>query len=202
LKLSHRVVSRRDFLRHSGCAVCASIFSSEVRAATSYFDGCCISPIGYQKFQSQNDGVFSIEDGLMQKNRHSRTTGDPAVDRELDRALGVVADLFGVNPAFGFYDPAQYQGTGEAESRRMNAWATQENTDLAGIRGTVAFGWDLFRSEFFDHDQTGMTIVAIVAHEFGHILQGNRGYLDRLRSGYPRKSEVNADFSGRLFSWN
>lgn len=187
-------VSRRAVLG-SGCAVCASLaFPRKGEAVQNYFDGCFITPPGYEKFRIQNDGVYSVSDGLMAKSRHFRTTGDANVDRDLDRAIGIVADLFKVTPAFGFYNPDDYKGTGEAESWRMNAWATTEDTDIAGTRGTIGFGWDLFRTEFFDYDRSGSTIIAIVAHEFGHILQGQRGFLSRLRTGAPRKSEINADF--------
>ena len=81
----------------------------------------------------------------------------------------------------------------------MNAFATQENTDIPRTRGTVGFGWDLFRKEFYEHDNSGMSIMAILAHEFGHILQGNRGYLTAIRTGHPLKSEVNADFLAGYF---
>jgi hypothetical protein len=163
------------------------------------FDGCFISPPGYKRFRAENDGIFAVTDGLMDKSRHFRTTGDPLMDRDLDRAIGVVADIFKVSPAFGFYDPQKYVGTGEAESWRMNAWATTEDTEIPGTRGTVAFGWDLFRSEYFDFDRTGTTIVTIIAHEFGHVVQGQRGLLDQLRTGFPRKSEINADFLAGYF---
>jgi hypothetical protein len=168
-------------------------------APSSYFNGCLISPAGYQRFLLQGEKGHPIVDGLFAKNRHFRTTGNGSLDRDLDRALAVVADLFGVNPAFGFYDPAQFQGTGNLESAVMNAWATPEDTDIPGTRGTVAFGWDLFHDEFYKHDDSGMTIIAIVAHEFGHILQGNRGYIDRIRVGIPLKTETNADFLSGYF---
>ena len=195
---------RRDFLRNGACAVCASFVSwssstDSADAAPPYFDGCFITPAGYQKFRNQNDGIYSISDGLMAKNRHFRTTGDAALDRDLDRALGVAADIFSVNPAFGFYDPAKYRGSNEAESWHMNAWASSENTDISGTRGTVAFGWDLFHREFFEFDNSGLTIMAIAAHEFGHILQGDRGYLSKIRFGSPRRSEINADFLAGYF---
>jgi hypothetical protein len=167
-------------------------------AATSkYFDGCFITPGGYEKFRSHGDGVYSLADGLMARNRHFRTTGDSALDRDLDRALSIVADLFEVTPAFGFYDPSRFSDG--PEIRRLNAFATGEATDIPGTRGTVAFGWDLFREEFYEHDRSGLTIVAIVAHEFAHILQGNRGYLPSLRVGVPYKSEIHADFLAGYF---
>ena len=109
--------------------------------------------------------------GLFARNRHWRTTGDRAVDRDLDRAIGIVADLLGVNPAFGFYDPSVLENPVGYERDPWNAFATREQTDIPGTRGTVAFSWNLFRDEFYNHDPTGLTLMTIVAHEFGHIVQ-------------------------------
>jgi hypothetical protein len=194
-------MTRRDVLR-AGCACAgagvAGLSIGRASAAPRYFEGCFLTSDGYQKYRSHREGVYSITDGLMSRNRHFRTTGDSAMDRDLDRALGVIADLFGINPAFGFYDPSKFSA-GEGESNRMNAFATMENTNVPGTQGTVGFGWDLFHTEFYQYDSSGMTIMAIVAHEFGHIVQGARGYLDDIRVGYPMKSEINADFLAGYF---
>jgi hypothetical protein len=192
--------TRRDVLRAgSGCA-CAALSSQPIassKATSRFFQGCFITSEGYREYRSQRQAVYSVGDGLIARNRHFRTTGDSALDRDLDRALGVVADLFEVNPAFGFYDPSRFPSG--AERNVMNAFATQENTEIAGTGGTVGFGWDLFSREFYNYDNTGMTIIAIMAHEFAHILQGNRGYLQRIRNGYPLRSEINADFLAGYF---
>ena len=81
----------------------------------------------------------------------------------------------------------------------MNAFATPENTNIPGTHGTVAFGWDLFRQEFYEYDNTGLTVMTIVAHEFGHILQMKRGFISQIRNGIPLKSEINADFLSGYF---
>jgi hypothetical protein len=138
-------------------------------------------------------------DSLFGRDRYIRTTGDQTVDRNLDQAMKLVADLFGVTPAFGFYDPKKIYDEDDADSWIMNAWATQEDTDLPGTKGTVAFGFDLFKRELYQYDSSGSTIMAIIAHEFAHVLQGDRGYLSGLRLGYPMKSEINADFLAGYF---
>jgi hypothetical protein len=142
--------------------------------------------------------MYPIADGMISRNRHFRTTGDPSIDRDLDRALSTIADLFDVNPAFGFYDPAMFPNR-VAEGNVMNAFATQEDTDIPDTHGTVAFGWDLFKTEFYQYDGTGMSIMAIAAHEFGHVLQGKIGYLDSIRNGTPLRTEINADFLAGYF---
>ena len=198
-------LNRRDFLGGMTCAVCGTSFGglvcTDANAASQgpAFDGCLISPVAYR--EATNSWTMStVADGLFSRNRHMRTTGDSSLDHDLDRALTVIADLFKVNPAFGFYDPSQLKwGQDDAERFVMNAWASPECTDIPGTWGTVAFGSDLFHSEFFEHDSSGTTIVAIVAHEFGHIWQQRSGNMPALRTGYPRKCEINADFLSGYF---
>jgi hypothetical protein len=132
-------------------------------------------------------------------NRYRHTTGAPSLDADLDRALALVADLFNVNPAFGFYDPTPLQNPVGAERDGMNAFASPEHTDIAGTRGTVGFGLALFSQEFHQHDNSGLTLMTIIAHEFGHILQHERGYLGAVSVGNPLKSEINADFLSGYF---
>jgi hypothetical protein len=38
------------------------------------------------------------------------------------------------------------------------------------------------------------TVMTIVAHEFGHIVQSDRGYQTAIDYGVPNKVEINADF--------
>jgi hypothetical protein len=136
---------------------------------------------------------------MVAANRYRHTTGDPSLDADLDRALALVADLFNVNPAFGFYDPAQLQNPVGEERNSMNAFASPEHTDIPGTRGTVGFGLALFSQEFHQHDNSGLTLMTVIAHEFGHILQHERGYADAVRIGRPLKSEINADFLSGYF---
>lgn len=195
------LLSRRHVLAGSGaCACCASVGEIVQAAPTKSFDGCFISPAAFNKFKRADTGFAAIADGLFARTRHFRSTGDAAVDRDLDRALRVVSDNFSVRPAFGFYDPNGTQYTDDDPERMiMNAWATSEMTDIPGTWGTVAFGWDLFESEFQRHDKTGVSIITIAAHEFAHIWQQKSGNIGRLRVGNPRKSEINADFLAGYF---
>jgi hypothetical protein len=188
------MLTRRHLLASGGCAICAS---RALSAPARIFDGCAISTTGYEQFRQQNDGTTALSSGIFARNRHWHTTGNRAIDRDLDRALSVTADLFGVNPAFGFYDPASLQNPVGLERDPWGAFASSEGTDIPGTWGTVAFSWNLFRDEFYNRDSSGLTIMAIVAHEFGHIVQFRSGRF--LQHGYPRKSEVNADFLAGYF---
>jgi hypothetical protein len=137
---------------------------------------------------------------LFERSRHFRSTGESTLDRDLEKGLELISENFSVRPAFGFYNPNDLRyHDGDAEKLIMNAWATSEDTDIPGTSGTVAFGWDLFQDEFHNHDPTGVSIMAVAAHEFAHIWQGASGNLNRLRVGHPRKSEINADFLAGYF---
>jgi hypothetical protein len=200
-------VTRRSLLHAGACCACSALSGNHglfgaaaANAADRGFDGCSISPAVYHRFNSGRPAFSSVADGLFARNRHFRSTGDRTLDRDLDRALTVVADLFGVNPAFGFYDPSQFRGADDdPDSWIMNAWASAESTDIRGTWGTVGFGWDLFHKEFFEFDNSGTSIITIVAHEFAHTWQQKSGNIVRLREGHPRKSEINADFLAGYF---
>ena len=184
------------------CGAAASAAVGRAKAATAeprLFQGCLLTPEGYRQYRAQRESVHLISEGLMSRNRHWHTTGDPALDRDLDRALAKVADLFGVNPAFGFYDPSRLRNPVGFEQNGMNAFASDENTDIPGTRGTVGFGWDLFHREFYEFDPTGLTVMGIVAHEFAHVLQQDRRLLPALRTGTPLKSEMHADYLAGYF---
>jgi hypothetical protein len=189
------MITRRSFI--GSCAAC-SAFAAPASSAEHYFDGCLLNAAGFKQFRATND-VFRLSDGLFARSRHFRTTGDSLLDKDMDRALGVVADLFVVMPAFGFYDPAKFAGTDAFEADGLNAFATNENTEIPGTRGTVGFGWDLLRREFYEFDKTGVTVMAVVAHEFAHVLQYDRGLMPILRVGAPRKSEIHADYLAGYF---
>jgi len=73
----------------------------------------------------------------------------------------------------------------------LNAFAWEHDTGIPGTSGLVGFGATLFRNELFGYDETGTTVMSIVAHEFGHVLQASRGYLHNLPV---LKCEINADF--------
>lgn len=96
-------------------------------------------------------------------------TGDRALDRALGRALVRLSRMFGETPGFGFYD----------DGGSPNALATNR-TYVEGTWGTVAFGTYLFRDLLGRYDDQGMSVMATVAHEFGHIAQFSSGVMPRL----------------------
>ena len=106
-------------------------------------------------------------------------TGDRALDRALGHALTKISKMFGQNPAFGFFD----------DSSRPNAYA-YSGTIVQGTRGTVGFGRTLFRRLLGGFNDGGVSVMAVIAHEFGHIAQfGARSHLPGTEIG-PQNREV------------
>ena len=99
--------TRRHVL-HLACGSIALAFPTGTVRASSYFSGCIQTPAGYQHYRGQEEGFASIDTGIVARNRHIHTTGDAAIDRDLDRALASIADLFHVNPLSGFMIPRDY----------------------------------------------------------------------------------------------
>jgi predicted metalloprotease len=100
--------------------------------------------------------------------------------------------MFKVGPGFVFYD----------DYRVPNAFATPK-TLLPERRGTVLMGMRLF-SRYMTNGDAGMTVIAICAHEFGHIHQMQSTYnaqLSRLDET-AKPVELHADFLAGFFLAN
>ena len=118
------------------------------------------------------------------------TTGDAALDRVLGRALVRLSVLFSERPGFGFFD----------DSDGPNAYAT-DRTQVRGTWGTVFFGQTLFKDLMGRYQDQGLAVMAVAAHEFGHIAQFRSG-VDRqlLRNQFTvKRVELHADFLSGYF---
>src|SRR5262245_59934851 len=125
--------------------------------------GCYLLP-EHASSQASNRSMFSAA-------AESYSTGDPGMDRQLGRALVRTAQFFVINPAFGFYE-------------KKNAEASDEvSRNIPGTWGTVLFGMPMFREEMTVRDKSGMPVLSIIAHEFGHIAQYKRRLRERLLAG-------------------
>lgn len=116
---------------------------------------------------------------------------------ELDAALGVLlvhmSGFFEVRPEFGFIE----------ETNGPNAFASRRN--LNGYAdGTVAFGRQLLKIEL-RKPGGDFSVMAICAHEFGHVRQFRDRMFERLKNaGLPDYcSELHADYLAGAFiaSW-
>jgi hypothetical protein len=144
--------------------------------------GCCLRAGDIAKFNIRMHGLGAALGG----DDLITTTGDRDLDHYLGRALLRLADEFDVNPGFGFYD----------DTGNLNAFASPDTLpQLPGTKRTVCFGVNLFRRTLSLGDN-GIAVIAVCAHEFGHVVQYNTGYRDRLLSGRPtvKLLELHADY--------
>jgi len=95
--------------------------------------------------------------------RLSNTTGNATLDSQLNREYQMLIAYFGVKPTFYIYD--------DGDAPNAIAFPPQYQP---GYSGAVIFGINLMRNELTDQPQN-ISIPAIMAHEFGHIVQYNAG---------------------------
>ena len=153
-------------------------------ALLSTVKGCLIETPHLKALR--RDGVRFFQPG----ERLITTTGDRAIDRSLGRALVRLSALFSERPGFGFID----------DSDGPNAYATN-HTQVRGTWGTVCFGRNLFRDLMDRYQDQGLAVMAVAAHEFGHIAQFRSG-VDRqlLRNqSTVKRVELHADFLSGYF---
>lgn len=179
-------ISRRCIIGAFGGCLCGqlfpnSAFTKQPSSGTSKFEivlhGCEVSEADLKNA----DGT--IFESLV------RTTGNTAIDIDLDRALKQLADCFDVHPGFGFYD----------DGNAPNAWASAKNV-IPGTNGTVAFGQHYYK-KWMDYDPTGISVLATCAHEFGHIMQYQSGHYDEIKGGLStgKRIELHADYMSGFY---
>jgi hypothetical protein len=115
----------------------------------------------------------------------ARSSGDAETDHFLGVALGHLSSAFEVSPGFAFFD----------DSASPNALAVPD-TLLGNGPGTVLMGMHLFGQLMARVRDGGITVIAVCAHEFGHIHQMQYGYHSRLAAldSTKRPIELHADF--------
>jgi hypothetical protein len=164
-----------------GCASAAS--AQELRPA----GGCLLCRIAGMRLGPNAHGIFSSSPGNI---TIFRSSGDSGTDHFLGLALRRLAATFGVSPGFAFYD----------DKAAPNALATDKTLADNGP-GTVLMGQRLFRMLMSQTHDAGMTVIAICAHEFGHIEQYQAGYhasLEKLDSTV-KPLELHADYLAGFF---
>ena len=191
------MLTRRDFIRTGTTVVgSAPAFMTCMSASANSVGGCLISQANFDVVRKSATAFGNAKVSLFDQSRHIRTTGNAALDRALDASIKRLSDVFGQVPAFGFYREEDHPDIGA-----MNAFATPESTNIPGTWGTIGFGTQLFQREMTRFDQGGSTIVAIIAHEFGHIWAMRNGTIDQMNNGQHtvRRSELHADFLAGYF---
>jgi hypothetical protein len=107
-----------------------------------------------------------------------KTTGIQDLDVRFNQEGTLIHSVFGVAPNMFIFD----------DGGSPNAYATPQDT-APGYTGTVYFGLTLIRTELWNMNKGGYAVAGIMAHEFAHILQNEKG------SGLSSKGrELHADF--------
>jgi hypothetical protein len=183
--------SRREFLAVSGAAIAQ--MTLPVRAENyGPASGCHLTgPVA-----GLGIGSESVVPTLQADQKLITSSGRADIDHYLGLALLRLSNEFNVYPGFGFFD----------EGRTENAFATPE-TQIGGTHGTVIFGLHLFRDAMHEYRDRGVAVIAVCAHEFGHIYQYFNGYFDKLtKQQYPNQTvppvklaELHADYLAGYF---
>ena len=111
-------------------------------------------------------------------NSMTSTSGDTKFDSALIAELRRILQVFHVDPGFKFV-------------KANNAAATDE-TVVQGTRGTVFIGLDFVR-KLVDHDDGGISVAGVLAHECAHIYQYFSPYNEKLKGPTNLWFELHAD---------
>lgn len=118
-------------------------------------------------------------------------SGNKDFDLALAMTLAKISDILGATPGFAYYD--DYDG--------LNAYATPR-VRLNGADGTVLFGQRLLVRLMSGADNPDLSVAAVCAHEFGHILQYKHRLDEIVGAGQPtvKRIELQADFFAGYFA--
>ncbi|MBV8753037.1 MAG: metalloprotease [Hyphomicrobiales bacterium] len=118
-------------------------------------------------------------------------SGDRQFDRALANTLLFLSDRFFVLPGFAFFN----------EPGSPNAFASGRQA-MGRSDGDVLFGRKLFQKIMSSREHPEIAVVAICAHEFGHIAQYKYELYDRLvgPDGRVKRLELHADFLAGYFA--
>jgi hypothetical protein len=118
-------------------------------------------------------------------------SGNPSLDRALAQTLARLSRTFNVLPGFAYY----------RDDSRPNALATPEAL-LQRTDGTVLFGLSMLQNLLRRPDNPDASIVAVCAHEFGHIVSYKTGLIRQLAPtrNYPFRAEQHADYLAGFFA--
>jgi hypothetical protein len=181
------MINRRKFIKAGTCAICASAASA---IAEPDYHGCTLSGTEIaQRIEPQvTPRIYGLaEVPVSRGDLHG--SGDPTFDRALSVTLLKLSETFLVLPGFAF-----------SERIRLNAFAST-NPALGRDDGSVVFGNPLYREIMTRREHPEVGIVAVCAHEFGHIAQFKRG-INRILISEKRvkRLELHADFLAGYFA--
>ncbi|MGY3527448.1 hypothetical protein [Bradyrhizobium sp. USDA 4452] len=173
------MLTRRAILSGTIAACCCPTLGAA--RSVSEIAGCWLLP-GETSLLGLGEKDFGA---LPNSDDMTNTSGDKNLDRALGRALARISSAFKVNPSFAFF----------ADDNSPNAYASPD-TNTAGTHGSVVFGRTLFQDQFRRYNDQGVSVLAIAAHEFGHICQFQQNLSGALQGSERtvRRIELHADY--------
>lgn len=184
-------LSRRDLIVSAGVGLIGLGCGCGAHAQTppssrSDDDGCWLPADRAREILRRVNRVVTFAQGDEQIEPRS---GNPQLDRALARSLARLSRMFEVLPSFGYFN----------ETRGPNASAAPPVT--GGGDGTVLFGLQLLRQLLAGPYRPDASIVAVCAHEFGHIVSFKNGMINELAPGEnPFRAEQFADYMAGYFA--
>jgi hypothetical protein len=175
------MITRRSLL--CGGTASVTLYSACASCQTS-FVGCSITG-------DQANALLDSERVWASYNSVTTGSGNHDFDLALVRTLRFLSDRFFVLPGFAFFD----------ESGSANAYASRSR-QMGQSDGDVLFGRKLFREIMSRSEHPEIGIVAVCAHEFGHIAQYKYDIYSRLvgADGHVKRLELHADFLSGYFA--
>lgn len=127
--------------------------------------GCWIPPSETPAYFRRATRPMTLQNG---NERMEPRSGNRQLDRALAQSLARISRLFDVLPGFSYYDDAG----------APNAKATSQQL-LDRTDGTVIFGLRMLQN-LLAGSRPDASIVAVCAHEYGHILSYKNGMIHQL----------------------
>jgi len=180
------VITRRKLLAGT-CAICAGAGLAKAEAA---YHGCSLAAADMsQRVEAPEAARSDALDQAPPTGAALYGSGDPTFDRALAVTLLKIGTEFSVLPGFAF-----------SERVNLNAFAST-NTALGRADGSVVFGNPLYREIMGRREHPEVGIVAVCAHEFGHIAQYKHG-LEKILivNNLVKRLELHADFMAGYFA--
>jgi len=156
--------------------------------ATEHNSGCYVPREAAPAFFQRAGTARLYETGAENMETNS---GDRQLDQALAQTLAKLCRTWNVLPGFSYF----------REPGRENAYATPEPL-LDRSDGTVLFGLQLLNRLLQLPEHRDAAIVAVCAHEFGHIVQFKRRLRDRLAPDLkqPFRAEQHADYLAGFYA--
>src|SRR5262245_19856006 len=153
------MITRRRLLIGGAASIAVYPECSRCQALS---EGCLITI-------NQAEALLSSEQVWRSYRSVETGSGDRDFDRALAETLALISEHFFVLPSFAFFNEPGSPNAFASSTRRMG------RSD-----GDVLFGRKLFRKIMSRREHPEIGIVAVCAHEFGHVAQYKYGVYNRL----------------------